>query len=335
MGIQFTKLEFNHLLEQWSKNYVVYAPTLYQGAGAFSDTDQVRYSEITNIEAIVFDKKSNFSYKEVLLPITQTLFFFTEDEIKEAEMNTRQLIIILRSCDLHAVRRLDEIYLRNGFVDIYYKKFRENTKFIVMGCEQSFKNCFCVSMNTNTCTNYDGYLHLEQDQIVLEIKTPQLLDGIHLETKQEIEVKPKFVTENETTVNIPEKLDLHVIYSEMWEEYSARCIGCGRCNFVCPTCTCFTMQDIFYKDNPKCGERRRVWASCQVDGYTDMAGGHKFREEKGQRMRFKVLHKVNDFKKRNGYHMCIGCGRCDDACPEYISFSNCVNKLNQVVEEVE
>ena len=44
------------------------------------------------------------------------------------------------------------------------------------------------------------------------------------------------------------------------------------CNFVCPTCTCFTMQDIFYKDNPKAGERRRVWASCQVDGYSDIAG---------------------------------------------------------------
>lgn len=33
--------------------------------------------------------------------------------------------------------------------------------------------------------------------------------------------------------------------------------------------------------------------------------------------------------------MCVGCGRCDDACPEYISFSNCVNKLNDAMKEVE
>lgn len=57
------------------------------------------------------------------------------------------------------------------------------------------------------------------------------------------------------------------------------------------------MQDIFYKDNAKAGERRRVWASCQIDGYTNMAGGHGFRMDKGQRMRFKVMHKVNDYKR--------------------------------------
>ena len=93
------------------------------------------------------------------------------------------------------------------------------------------------------------------------------------------------------------------------------------------------MQDIFYTDNGKAGERRRVWASCHVDGYTDMAGGHAFRNDKGQRMRFKVLHKVNDYKRRFGTHMCIGCGRCDDVCPEYISFANCINKLNTLVND--
>lgn len=90
----------------------------------------------------------------------------------------------------------------------------------------------------------------------------------------------------------------------------------------------------FYKDNKNTGERRRVWASCHIDGYTEMAGNISFRKTKGERMRFKVLHKVYDFKKRFGYNMCTGCGRCDQVCPEYISFSNCINKLNQKIEEV-
>jgi anaerobic sulfite reductase subunit A len=152
--------------------------------------------------------------------------------------------------------------------------------------------------------------------------------------EETLPVQPDFVTENEIKVNIPENLDLKVMDSKIWEEYSQRCIACGRCNFVCPTCTCFTMQDIFYKDNAKTGERRRVWASCHVDGYTDMAGGHKFRDNNGQRMRFKVLHKVYDYNKRFGYHMCTGCGRCDDICPEYISFSTCVNRLADAMQEV-
>ena len=134
---------------------------------------------------------------------------------------------------------------------------------------------------------------------------------------------------NEIHVEIPENLPDTIHQDSMWQEYGSRCIGCGRCNFVCPTCTCFTMQDIFYKDNPKAGERRRVWASCQVEGYSDIAGGHSFRQSQGERMRFKVLHKVADYKKRFGYHMCVGCGRCENVCPEYISYVACLQKLKE------
>jgi anaerobic sulfite reductase subunit A len=94
------------------------------------------------------------------------------------------------------------------------------------------------------------------------------------------------------------------------------------------------MQDLFYSENGKAGERRRVLASCMVDGFTDVAGGGSYRKKNGDRMRFKVMHKVYDYKKREGYHMCVGCGRCDDICPEYISFSNIINKLEDGMKEV-
>lgn len=68
------------------------------------------------------------------------------------------------------------------------------------------------------------------------------------------------------------------------------------------------MQDIFYSENGRVGERRRVWASCMVDGFTDVAGGGSYRKAHGQRMRFKVLHKVLDHKARFGHTMCVGCG---------------------------
>ena len=277
MGLIMARANFNEVLEELAKKYVIYAPKKYEGEGTFSDTHRVRYGKIKCIDEIEFNEKSSFSYKEVLLPITQTLFFFTETEVKEASMNEQNLLIFLRSCDLHAVRRLDEIYLRNGFEDIYYKKFREKAKFVVMGCEKSFNNCFCVDMGTNTCDHYEAYIHLAEDQVAFDIKCEELLSDAKLKAMETTEVTPKFVTENPVHVEIPEKLDLRIIYSDMWEEYSERCIACGLCNFVCPTCTCFTMQDIFYQDNHKCGERRRVWASCQVNGYTDMSGGHKFR----------------------------------------------------------
>jgi anaerobic sulfite reductase subunit A len=187
-------------------------------------------------------------------------------------------------------------------------------------------------METNKNDEYDAYLKINDDDVYIDIKDNEF--GKLFITDEKIDVKPDFVTNNNINVSVPENLSLDVMKSEMWKDYSSRCIACGRCNFVCPTCTCFTMQDIFYTDNGKVGERRRVWASCHVDNFTNMAGGHSFRLDKGQRMRFKVLHKVYDYKKKWGYHMCVGCGRCDDICPEYISFSNCVNKLKDGMKEV-
>ncbi|OVE64432.1 anaerobic sulfite reductase subunit A [Clostridium diolis] len=332
MGYKLSKNDINKVFEDLSKEYVVYAPKLFEGEGSFSDTDRVRYGEIKTIDDIVFDQKAQYSYKEVLLPISQTLFYFTEDSIKEADAPKKGAIIFLRSCDLHALKRMDDIYLRNGQEDYYYKRIRENAKFILMGCENSFENCFCVSMETNKNDEYNAYLKVNGDNVYVDVKDEEL--GNLFKVDETLDVKPDFVTENSVKVSITDNLSLDVMKSDMWKEYSARCIACGRCNFVCPTCTCFTMQDVFYTDNGKAGERRRVWASCHVDGYTNMAGGHSFRLDKGQRMRFKVLHKVYDYKKKWGYHMCVGCGRCDDICPEYISFSNCVNKLKDGMKEV-
>ena len=149
------------------------------------------------------------------------------------------------------------------------------------------------------------------------------------------EVAVDYVTENETRVTIPETVPNSIYQSDLWKEYDKRCVACGRCNLVCPTCTCFTMQDAFYTDNGKVGERRRVGGSCMIDGYSTVAGGGQYRRKHGERMRFKVLHKIYDFRKRYGYDMCVGCGRCDDVCPEYISFSNIINKVNAEVKEGE
>lgn len=334
MGIRVSLEKLNDAFSELQKEYKIYAPTIVVGDGRFSDTDVIRYGEVSTVEEIEFEKKAQFSYKEVLLPIRQTLFFFTEKECKEPEIDDKKILIFLRSCDMHSLKRIDDIYLRNGFVDPYYKKLRDKAKFVLIGCEKSFDSCFCVDMGTNKSDNYDAYLKVVNNEAILDVKSEELIKIFeNIEKTQEV-VTPDFVTETITRVNIPENLDLRITKSTMWEEYNDRCIGCGRCNFVCPTCTCFTMQDIFYKDNAKNGERRRVWASCHVDGYTDMAGGHSFRNSKGEKMRFKTMHKVYDYKKKWGYNMCVGCGRCDDICPEYISFSSTINKLEKAMEEV-
>lgn len=331
MGHQLSRAEADRMFSEWVKQYEVVAPKLMEGEGCFSDTDIIRYGKVTSLDEIVWDKKSDYSFKEALLPINETLFYFTEDQTTVPKGVEKDILIFLRSCDLHAVKRLDEIYLRNGFEDFYYARTREKAKFILMGCETTCDSGFCVSMGTNQTNQYDAYLKLSGDTVYVDIKCKEL--EMFVNEKEVTEVIPDFVTENKEKVVLPRKLSNQSFTKEIWQEYGERCIGCGRCNFVCPTCTCFTMQDIFYKDNAKVGERRRVWASCQVDGYDEIAGGIGFRKTKGDRVRFKVMHKIYDFEKRFGYPMCVGCGRCDDICPEYISYSNLINRLAK--EEIE
>lgn len=335
MGYLLNENKLNEVLKEWTKEYLIYAPRTMTGEGMYSDTDVIRYSEINTICDIEWEQKSNFSFKELLLPLSETLFYFTEGIVKEAEpIRYKGAVIFLRSCDLHAVRRLDEIYLRNGYEDYYYSRLREKVKFIIMGCTHSYDNCFCVSMGTNQTSSYDVGLSLRDGIYSIDSHWEEMNPLFSENSIKEEDVTVPFVISNAITVNIPKALTIAVNSASLWKEYDSRCINCGRCNFVCPTCTCFTMQDIFYTDNGKAGERRRVHASCMVDGYTDMAGGGSYRKKNGDRMRFKVMHKVYDYKKRNGYHMCVGCGRCDDVCPEYISFSNCINRLEDAMKEV-
>lgn len=333
MGYQLLRDGAETLFRSWTAKYDIFAPMVFEGEGCFSDTDIIRYGKPKSLADIVWDRKSDYSFKEMLLKIHEVLFYFTEDQTTVPKGPDKEILIFLRACDLHAVRRLDEIYLKNGFEDYYYRRVREKAKFVLMGCRETCDVGFCVSMGTNYAENYDLYIKAEEERILLDVKDGDLEHDIRAAAggqKAEdctLEVVPEYVSDNKEKVTLPKHLSNESFTDEIWIEYGNRCIGCGRCNFVCPTCTCFTMQDIFYKENPKAGERRRVWASCQVDGYTSIAGGHEYRKDQGDRMRFKVMHKIYDYEKRFGYPMCVGCGRCDDICPEYISYSNCVNRL--------
>ena len=331
MKISLDAAKFNEGLEKLRENYKIFAPKAFPFRGTYSDTDLIKYDEVYKFEDMEFEKKSNFSPKEIMLPINQVLFYFTEDEFREtsSEYKNKKVLIFLRACDLNAVKRIDQIYLNNGPEDIFYKRIRERTKFVLVGCRKSFRNCFCVSMDSNIADGYSAAMNVGKDEIQLEIVD----EDLNVFEGKEAEFEIDYVRENKFEVNVPDKVDFNYMKEQnFWDDYDSRCIGCGRCNFTCPTCTCFSMQDIFYRENENVGERRRVWASCQIDGYTNIAGGHSFRQKQGERMRFKTMHKIHDFRERFGYNMCVGCGRCDDACPQYISFSEAIDKVSEVME---
>lgn len=329
--------DFDEILGELENNYRIYAPKSFHGIGAYSDTDVIRYGEIKSVSEIVTRQKTHYSVKEIFFPITQTLFYYFDDETRAPKLDDKGIIIFLRPCDINAVNSLDKVFLENGNIkDVYYEGLRSKIKVFMLECREGFDNCFCASMNANKTGDYDAAFRFGENEVLCEIKNDDFIP-LFQNKGVEIEFTPEFVERDYAKVSLPqiEKITTDMFDDSMWSEYSKRCIACGRCNFVCPTCSCWTMQDIQYEGSQSAGERRRVWASCHVDRYSDMAGGHSFRRSSGERMRFKVFHKIYDFKKRFGFNMCTGCGRCDDICPEYISYRNAVNKVTKLTEEVQ
>lgn len=327
--------DFDRGLQALSRYFDILGPVRQPGAGRFSDTDVIGYGPIGSLTELVLNEKSYFSPKEAVFPVRETLFRFSGQTVEEAPGPDRPVLVILRPCDINGIARLDTIYLNNGPIqDPYYKRRRENVKFLMLECTTGFDSCFCVSMGSNRSDIWDGALRIQGDNVWVHLKDGALQSGFE-GIGSEATFEPIFITKNKTQVTVPEPDTITKAHFDhpLWQEYTQRCIHCGRCNTSCITCSCFTMQDILYDESGQLGERRRRWAGCHVNGFTDMAGGHAFRKKDGERMRFKTLHKINDFHRRFGTHMCVGCGRCDDVCPEYISFSKCINKLNQITEE--
>ncbi len=332
MGKRLTRGEMDGALALLKQRYTLIGPRRDVDGGALSDTDRISYGEISALDELVLGEKSAFSPKEWLLPPRETLFRFVDGEPIEVPSSEQERILFVRPCDINGIERLDRIFLENGAnKDSVYADRRRRTHFFMIECTEGFDSCFCVSMGANRTDDYACAVRIEDTRVTVAMRDERF--GFAFEgVGESVAFAPEFIEHNAQTVDVPppDEVSLErVVESQMWDEYSRRCIACGRCNTSCVTCSCFSMQDVLHDREGRVGERRRVWAGCHIDGFSDMAGGHSFRRKHGDRMRFKTLHKVYDFHKRFGEHMCVGCGRCDDVCPEYISFAECIRRYSK------
>ena len=261
MGYVADREQFGKLFSYWEKEYDIWAPKRFHGGGRFSDTDAVRYTVVKEPDEIEFDEKSAYSWKETVLPPSETLFYYTQTHVEEAQAPAKKRLVFLRSCDLAAVRRMDQIYLKNGDPDYYYERKRDGLAFVMIGCPHTCENGFCVSMGTNASDDYDMSIDLVDGKYRLDFRRDDwdaFFAGVGAE---KADVTPARVTENKVQVSVPENLTFEVGKSSMWNQYDKRCINCGRCNFVCPTCTCFTMMRMeMWARDAAC--RLRAWSTA-------------------------------------------------------------------------
>jgi ferredoxin len=111
-----------------------------------------------------------------------------------------------------------------------------------------------------------------------------------------------------------------------WEELTVRCLGCGSCTYLCPTCHCFDIADEarLYK-----GRRIRTWDSCQFPLFTKHASGHNPRRNKKERLRQRFMHKFSYAVENTGTALCVGCGRCIAGCPVNLDIRDVIRSFTK------
>ncbi|WP_297596740.1 4Fe-4S dicluster domain-containing protein [uncultured Cetobacterium sp.] len=293
--------------------------------------------------------KTTVPLKNFVFPQSETfLKFKTKDKKIKFDITSvsedEYVIFGARPCDIKSLEILDNIFLREP-VDTYYKAHRDRAIIISLACKNPESSCFCGTFgieptSVNKATDISlieagdfyywntisekGKKITELLKDILEEVSSEDLVTLKIE-KDRIELEMENLPLNSLDI---EKIDgeLQEIFDKekMWKELSRRCLACGSCTYVCPTCHCYDVKD--YAGNNG-GERFRCWDSCMFSDFTLMAHGNP-RTEQMQRVRQRFMHKLVYYPNNHeGTYSCVGCGRCIEKCPVHIDIVKVIKKL--------
>lgn len=225
MGYSLNAVQAEAVLQALKQNYSVYAPKRFPKQGRYSDTDVIKYAEVEHYEDIVWQVKSDYPAKEVLTPIQQAIFYFTEDEYRASKGPKKPILILARPCDINAQHVQAKIYAGNGgYTDLYYERMREKVKFALMECNGGDDTCFCVSMGTNKTDDYSLALKFSDEGVQVQVTDEAFAP--YFEGMPQAGYTPAFVEENELKVTVPDLDDKAVCLAlkshPMWKEFDGR-----------------------------------------------------------------------------------------------------------------
>ncbi|GAJ11587.1 unnamed protein product, partial [marine sediment metagenome] len=243
----------------------------------------------------------------------------------------------IRPCDARALNMLDEIF-KQDYEDTYYMKRRQNAVLVGLGCTNPYDSCFCTSLggSPSDTAGVDVMFTDIGDEFFIEAVTEAgstLLDKSQslkpataedeARTKESQEAAYQKVIRKVDTRKMPERLLAAFDNQQYWQQIAAKCVSCGICTLLCPTCYCFDIND---EVSGKSGARFRSLDSCSFCIYTKMPVENP-REEKWQRVRNKVCHKYEFYPRLFDTIACTGCGRCIRMCPVNWDITQTLNSI--------
>lgn len=318
------KKDIQKILSQWQKEFTVFVPSRETGVSEMVVWDGKDTAFLDWYRNTVIPPKANF-----LLNIEKMFDFRKDDGCYNLELpateEQKQLVFGIRPCDARALSIIDMVF-QDAYEDTYYLNKRKNTLLVGMGCINPYDSCFCTSLGFGPAEATDVDLMLTDigDEFLIEEVTDKgkeliaKTEGLEEATKDDEaragEAKDaayQKVTRKIDTKEIGKRLPSSFDNEEFWEKMSAKCVSCGICTFLCPTCYCFDINDEAVRGD---GARYRNWDSCSFPLYTQMPMENP-REEKWRRVRQKVYHKYAFYPMLFDIIACTGCGRCIRLCP--------------------
>jgi len=324
-----------NLLETLMERFEVYAPV---------DTGKViRFSKICSaVDAHLDYQNSKIAPKEIVFPQTEVLFTIEkEDETVKIKESTEEIgervLFGVRPCDARGLVLLDKLYASGEHRDTPFVRKMEKIAVVGLACTSPWSTCFCSSMGGSPFeTEGMDLLFVDTGEAYLVgTITPrgerllEYVQGLRDAGQEEQDRIKELRQEAEGKLTklsidgITEKLE-GMFEDPVWEEAYQKCVNCGVCSFVCPTCWCFDMVD---EDEPGGVKRCRLWDTCQFTIFTLHGSGHNPRPTGKERMRQRIMHKFSYYPTEFGELACVGCGRCVVECPVNLDIREIVETI--------
>ena len=288
-------------------------------------------------QELFLTERTFFSPKKILSPPLEKEFIFRKKsssfKIEHLLDSNKRVFFGVRSCDTHAIKALDKLYLEYFTEDKWYKAIREDLTIIALQCSKSCDNGFCKSMETDKPVGHDLLFAEKEKSFFVEVASErgqQIVQKYRDFFNQTNFTKPKpklkFGKKLET-FGLKEILDKNFFHKK-WKQEGEKCLSCSSCTQVCPSCYCFLSFDKFILDSGD-SERFRAWDSCQLKRFTKVSHNHIFRESREPRLRQFVMHKLSYFQENHKLPLCVGCGRCITVCPVGIDLTEIASTIKE------
>lgn len=282
------------------------------------------------------------SWKKFLFPPTETLWTAqrSEDGTMTCAAPPRPLekfaFIGVRACELHAIAIQDRVFCEGAHADTGYASRRQDAFLVAVNCGQAGGTCFCASMETGPRAErgfdlaltelLDGGEHAFLVEIGSEAGN-RVMQAVRHETASAGQIAAAAAIVERTTSQMGRSLETDGLKELLqgnlehprWNDVADRCLTCGNCTMVCPTCFCTTVEDHSDLEN-KTAERVRHWDSCFTLDFSFIHGG-SVRTSAHSRYRQWMTHKLANWIDQFGTSGCVGCGRCIAWCPTGIDLT--------------